>query len=595
VGLATPARGAARQAGREEAELKAAMSALWAAIKAKDAAALSGLLAAGVSDEELATPVGTDGTPLQYSVMSKAYDCAKALVKVNKAFGLPADDLAVWERVQADKLPTTDEEGNEVEPKDVEDGEYQAALAAELLPDVDATDAGYKVKAIVKIGVYSGGRAPIEEYDKQFDTQVGDRFGFGVCLFPSGDVYVGEYGAGGLRDGLGVLRTKSGTTYVGSWKGGKRHGIGSMSYADGGVYAGMWAFNKRHGKGTFTYAAGDTYIGGWHAGTKHGAGKYMATEASCTYEGTWAHGTLQASKVIYSTCDSAAYYGAFDSAGRPTGAGAYAFGNGVSVKGSYVAPPIEEAEGDEPPPVLPSVWYGSEYGSATKASDAAFKKELTTVPPVFNVIIAGAPASGKGTQCEKIVAEYGLVHLSTGDMLRAAAADEGNELGQIAKEKMEAGELVPDELITSLVAQALDTPEVKAKGFLLDGYPRTANQAEEMAKHFLIPHKAILLDVPDEVLVQRVTGRRLDPETGIIYHLETKPPCGETEEETAAIMERLTQRGDDTEEALKVRLENFAANREAVASAFSAISLTVDGNRAPEEVWADIKAFITPK
>ena len=345
----------------------------------------------------------------------------------------------------------------------------------------------------------------------------------------------------------------------------------------------------RHGRGIFNYVGGDSYAGGWHAGTKHGAGKYSASEAGCTYEGTWHHGTLKASKVSYASAQNASYYGAFDPNGRPVGAGVYAFANGVSVRGTYDAPPVEEADGDEPPVVGPAVWFGREYGKVESTTDSTLKKELTTVPPVKNVIISGAPASGKGTQCEKIVGAYGLVHLSTGDMLRAAAADADNELGQLAKEKMEAGELVPDELITKLVVQALDTPEVKAKGFLLDGFPRTAVQAADMAANFLVPHKAVLLDVPEEVLVKRVTGRRQDPETGKIYHVETSPPEGDDAEEVTA---RLTQRDDDTEEALKKRLEQFGMNREAVSAAFASISVTIDGNRSPGEVWEDVKEFL---
>jgi len=226
------------------------------------------------------------------------------------------------------------------------------------------------------------------------------------------------------------------------------------------------------------------------------------------------------------------------------------------------------------------------------------------------VVIAGPPAAGKGTQCEKIAAKYGLIHVSTGDMLRKAAEDPDNEDGQLAKEKMEAGELVPDELITRLLVARLDSEEVRDKGWLLDGYPRTEIQAREMEKYFLLPSKVILLDVPEEVLVERVTGRRLDPETGTIYHMQTKlpykldeegNPMEEVDEEgnktgkyviDEDVMNRLEQRADDTEEALKTRLVTFAANRDAVASTFASIATTVDGNRDPEVVWGEIDAFL---
>jgi adenylate kinase len=499
---------------------------------------------------------------------------------------LPMEQLAVWQRVQQDQLPIP--EGEEGEEKDVSSEEYQAELASTMLPEMAPVDAGYLVKRIVKIGLYVGERAAIEQPDMQFDDQVGDKQGFGVTLSPGGDVYVGMYSAGG-RGGLGALRTKAGTTYVGEWKAGKRHGKGSMTYADGGVYTGSWSYGKRHGEGTFTFASGDSYTGAWHAGDKHGEGKYTASAAGVVYQGTWKFGSLLTSKVIFKTAADAAYYGGFDKDGRPTGPGAFAFGNGVSASGRYEAPPVEDPDADPPAPALPAAWYGGEYGKVSAATDGDLKKKLTAVKPMLNVVIAGAPASGKGTQCEKIVETYGLFHVSTGDILREAAADEGNELGQKAKECMDAGELVPDELITGLLVQKLDNPEVREKGWLLDGYPRTEAQAKGMEEYFLIPNKCVLLDVPEEVLVKRVTGRRKDPETGTIYHLETNPPTGDDAEE---ILARLEQRSDDTEEALKTRLVNFNSNKSAIESQFRTIAVNVDGNRAPEEVWAEINEFL---
>lgn len=106
---------------------------------------------------------------------------------------------------------------------------------------------------------------------------------------------------------------------------------------------------------------------------------------------------------------------------------------------------------------------------------------------------------------------------------------------------------------------------------------------------FLVPTKAILLEVPDDVLVERVTGRRLDPDTGKIYHMRFSPPTGEDAEEVTA---RLTQRADDTEEALRVRLKGFASNKAALSAAFSSIIKSIDGNRAPDAVWEDIKKFL---
>ena len=223
----------------------------------------------------------------------------------------------MWEAIQKDMLPGVDEEGGETEPKDVAGEEYQAELAASMSCDPAL------IKQLVKIGLYVGARAEIAEYDKAFDTQVGDRSGYGVDLSPAGDIYAGMY-AGGVRAGVGALKTKEGTVYAGEWLGGKRHGKGSMTYKDGGKYVGKWSYGKRHGAGTFTYSNGDSYTGQWHAGNKHGEGKYSAVEAKVVYEGTWKHGALVASKVVMLSAENAAYYGGFDKAGRPTGAGAFA-------------------------------------------------------------------------------------------------------------------------------------------------------------------------------------------------------------------------------------------------------------------------------
>ena len=560
---------------------------------------------------------------LQEAITSKNFEGAKELVADSANFGLSeavltpeeypltAGELTgvallkLWEKFQADKLPPADEEA---EAKDVTSEEYIAELAAELTGQgVPEADAGYIVKALTTVGFYFGGRGAAavgETGDKEYDLLQGLKSGYGLCLLPSGDVYAGEY-VDGSREGVGVLKTAAGTVYAGAWAKGKRHGKGSMTYADGGSYSGAWKFGKRCGTGTFTYASGDVYAGEWHAGQKHGSGKYSAKAAGCVYEGTWRYGTLVASKLVLESAAGAAFYGAFDKAGRPTGKGAFAFGNGVTLDGVYTAPPIEEAEGDEPPPVLPSVWAGGSCGAVDGTTDKTLSEALTTVKPVLNVIIAGAPASGKGTQCEKIVADYGLFHLSTGDMLRAAAEDPDNEIGQQAAAIMAEGGLVPDEIMLGLVTQKLNDPAIQEKGWLLDGFPRTAAQAAALDEYFLVPTKCVLIDVPEEVLVARVTGRRKDPETGTIYHMTTKPPYKLDEEGNPVVDEetgekvmdeeilgRLEQRADDTEEALTKRLAAFGANRDAIATAFASIALTVDGNRPPDEVYADITKFL---
>ena len=132
---------------------------------------------------------------------------------------------------------------------------------------------------------------------------------------------------------------------------------------------------------------------------------------------------------------------------------------------------------------------------------------------VRRLIISGAPASGKGTQCEKIIEEFKTPHLSTGDLLRAAVKA-GSPLGKEAKAYMDAGKLVPDSLVINLVKEALATPEFVNGGWLLDGCPRTGEQAKALQQANINPDKVILLDVPDSALIERVTGRRSDPVTG---------------------------------------------------------------------------------
>ncbi|KAJ1617737.1 adenylate kinase-domain-containing protein, partial [Pavlovales sp. CCMP2436] len=206
--------------------------------------------------------------------------------------------------------------------------------------------------------------------------------------------------------------------------------------------------------------------------------------------------------------------------------------------------------------------------------------------PKSKIVISGPPAGGKGTQCDAIKAQYGCFHISTGDMLRAAAADESNEVGQAAKEKMEAGELVPDELICELLRQELEKPEAQQNGWLLDGFPRTGGQVKAMERMFIVPNKVIVLQVPDETLLKRVLGRRMDPETGKIYHIEMSPVPDDAEDKEA-ILARLVTREDDTEEKFSKRIAAFHQNEATLLAAYP-VAKVLDGDRAPDDVSADI-------
>ena len=217
-----------------------------------------------------------------------------------------------------------------------------------------------------------------------------------------------------------------------------------------------------------------------------------------------------------------------------------------------------------------------ELGDGLKGLDlvdepsASGRDEVAVVVEAPKLIIAGAPASGKGTQCEMLIEKYGVVHLSTGDMLRAAVAAE-TEVGLQAKELMESGQLVGDDLITKVVTDRLAEPDCVAKGWMLDGFPRTRAQADALAAAGIVADAFVLLDVPDDDIVARVTGRRLDPETGKIYHLKFNPP------ENDEVAARLTQRADDTEDKCRVRLATYQKN-------IKDISVCYDGSVVDKEV-----------
>jgi len=218
---------------------------------------------------------------------------------------------------------------------------------------------------------------------------------------------------------------------------------------------------------------------------------------------------------------------------------------------------------------------------------------LSTIPAVdtLKIIIAGAPASGKGTQCEMIQENFGLVHLSTGDMLRAAV-DAKTPVGKAAKSFMDGGKLVPDDVIIGVVKDRLALSDCKNKGWLLDGFPRTRAQAEALASAGVCADCFLFLNVPDEDIVGRVVGRRTDPETGKIYHLTFSPPPFADDEE---LMKCLVHRSDDTEDKIKVRLEQFQTNVSAVKDCYTDISADIDGTGKPDEVAAAISKALKEK
>jgi adenylate kinase len=199
----------------------------------------------------------------------------------------------------------------------------------------------------------------------------------------------------------------------------------------------------------------------------------------------------------------------------------------------------------------------------------------------MRIIFIGPPGAGKGTQATKIVERFQIPHISTGDMFRAAVTA-GTPLGRQADEYMKAGKLVPDEVTIGLVRERIAQGDA-SKGFLLDGFPRTVPQAEALGRALdedgLRLDAVLLLEVPDELIVQRITGRRSDPETGAIYHIEFNPPPAE-------VADRVTQRKDDTEEAVIARLNAYHAQTAPLVPFYDAKSVLVrvDGVGTPADI-----------
>jgi adenylate kinase len=171
----------------------------------------------------------------------------------------------------------------------------------------------------------------------------------------------------------------------------------------------------------------------------------------------------------------------------------------------------------------------------------------------MRVILLGAPGAGKGTQAQFITSKYAIPQISTGDMLRAAVKA-GSELGALVKEVMATGGLVTDDIIIALVKERISQPDC-AKGFLLDGFPRTIPQAEAMEEAGITVDVVIEISVEDEEIVKRLSGRRVHSESGRIYHVTNNPPKRDNvDDETGDL---LIQRDDDKEETVRKRLKVY--------------------------------------
>lgn len=183
----------------------------------------------------------------------------------------------------------------------------------------------------------------------------------------------------------------------------------------------------------------------------------------------------------------------------------------------------------------------------------------------MRLILLGAPGAGKGTQAAFIREQYGIPQISTGDMLRAAVAA-GTPLGLEAKKIMESGGLVSDELIINLVKDRLKQPDCE-KGYLFDGFPRTIGQAEAMKDAGIAIDYVVEIDVPDETIVARMSGRRVHPGSGRTYHVEFYPPKTEGKDDLTG--EDLIIRDDDKEETVKKRLAVYHDQTEVLVGYYS--------------------------
>jgi adenylate kinase len=212
----------------------------------------------------------------------------------------------------------------------------------------------------------------------------------------------------------------------------------------------------------------------------------------------------------------------------------------------------------------------------------------------LNLILLGPPGSGKGTQGERLQEDFRLPYYATGDILRAAVRDE-TELGRTAKEYMDRGDLVPDEVIIGVIGERVEGPEA-ADGFILDGFPRTVGQAEALEEEMEGLDRsitaAVLIDVDDEEVVRRLGGRRTCVNNGHIFHVEFDPP--KNEDVCDICGSRLVVRDDDKPDVIRHRLDQYHDKTKPLVSYYEERGLLkrVDGSLKPEEVGNRIRALL---
>lgn len=213
----------------------------------------------------------------------------------------------------------------------------------------------------------------------------------------------------------------------------------------------------------------------------------------------------------------------------------------------------------------------------------------------MRIILLGAPGAGKGTQAQFLMNRYGIPQISTGDMLRAAIKA-GTELGLAAKKVMDAGELVSDEIIIGLVKERIAQDDC-AQGFLLDGFPRTIPQADAMKEAGVQVDHCLEFDVPDEVIVERMGGRRVHQGSGRVYHVVYNPPKVEGKDDQTG--EDLIIRNDDKEDTVRARLGIYHEQTRPLVDYYTAEAAAglcqyhkLDGTQAVEAVSEQLAALL---
>ena len=211
--------------------------------------------------------------------------------------------------------------------------------------------------------------------------------------------------------------------------------------------------------------------------------------------------------------------------------------------------------------------------------------------PELNLVLLGPPGSGKGTQGERLQEDLRLPYYATGDILRAAVRDE-TELGRTAKEYMDRGDLVPDEVIVGVIAERIDSSEA-LDGFILDGFPRTTPQAEALDAKLAELGRAVtavlLIDVSDDEVVRRLGGRRTCADNGHVFHVEFNPP--EREGVCDIDGSELIVRDDDKPEVIRKRLETYHEKTEPLVDYYDHRSVLrrISGEEAPDDVAEEIR------